>query len=192
MIRSRLYIVCLIACLAIMLNNCARGPRPVASADGGVEQGSIHYGFGGQVGASMKLNSDVSILGIAGYYRFSWDDGHNNSVSLGAQGRYHLGSGTVRPWWAGAEAKWIHATDHYEEEFFKEFSNGKFPSTNGFSLGLLGGYIIPAGAVDLNIFAAFNITHFGDYKVMDLVFDESGNSWQVRVGLEAPLPLMRK
>jgi len=32
----------------------------------------------------------------------------------------------------------------------------------------------------------------GEYKVNDLVFDESRNSWQFRVGLEAHLPLTRR
>jgi hypothetical protein len=188
---NKLLVLCLGAALAIILNGCAVPIWLEASLDGGARTGSITSGIGGQAGAGAYLDkaAEISIHGLAGYHRFSWDDGHNNSVSLAAQGRYRFGTGEVRPWWAGVEVMWLHATDYYEEEFFREFSNGEFPTTNGFGLGVLGGYLIPAGAVDVNIFAALNLLHFGEYKVKNLVFDESTNGAQVRVGVEVQLPL---
>jgi hypothetical protein len=162
--------------VAALLSGCAVGGHACR------KDSDTEYG-GGFYGSISKAYDPYTILLIGNFSRLSFDGGHDNLLGAGLQVRRRLGSKDDGGPWLGLEAKYNRETSVFDEDMF----DGD-PSANGFTLGALVGYHVPAVFTGVNLFVGMGLLHLQDFKVDGNIAFEDGGHTFTHLGVEVPLP----
>ncbi len=159
-------------------NSCAV-TNTMVQADASSKHSETEFGFGGTLLMGTELPiANTSIYGLASYHKYSFTGGHDNLWQFGVQGRKAMGEDNN--WWLGGELTYLR-----DKSVEDQYVNS---TANGYSAGVLAGRKLPIPVLNMSVFTGVSFIHFEDFKADNMVTYPSGNSVQLKVGVEIDIP----
>ena len=160
------------------LHGCAV-TNTLVQADVSSKHSETEFGWGGTVLMGTELPiANTSVYGLASYHRYSFTGGHDNLWQFGVQARKALGEN--KNWWMGGELTYLQ--DKSVEDMYTD------SKANGYSAGVIAGRKLPLPILNASVFSGVSFIHFGDFKNGSEIIYPSGNSVQLKVGVEIDIP----